>query len=324
MPSLVTVVDMDGLRHALNAFLDAHDVMRLRQTARSFHQLHVLHLRVAKVLIRGKLLVGTLELIYGGLRTLELVGCDLQAGQMVDMCEAVRARGVLEKLVIRDTPLCGCACSVAAALANIPSLAELTVAGLGLEVYSVINVVSTMRAMTKLNMSNNTACAAGGKALADALNGNQVMTELDLADNSLGRVKKNGDADMSGVIAICNAIPTMGALVNFDISSNELRAEGCKALADALKDNKIMKELNISSNYLASYSSYVNDMSGVIAICDAIPTMGALTSLTISGDHSSQSKPVTIETTMTEADFTGKTLQASGAIMLAAFIPKCR
>ena len=36
------------------------------------------------------------------------------------------------------------------------------------------------------------------------------------------------------------------------------------------------------------------------------------------------SNPVTIETSMTEADFSGKYLMASGAIMLAAFLPKCQ
>ena len=34
--------------------------------------------------------------------------------------------------------------------------------------------------------------------------------------------------------------------------------------------------------------------------------------------------PVTIEASMTEADFSGKHLGTSGAIMLAAFLPNCR
>ena len=63
---------------------------------------------------------------------------------------------------------------------------------------------------------------------------------------------------------------------------------------------------------------------------DGVPTIRALTELTISGDASNyaddslNSKPVAIESSMTEADFSGKVLQASGAIMLAAFLPKCR
>ena len=62
---------------------------------------------------------------------------------------------------------------------------------------------------------------------------------------------------------------------------------------------------------------------GAIALADAIPTMGAMTKLTISGDES-YSMPVTMEASMTEADFSGKYLMASGAIMLAAFLPKCQ
>jgi hypothetical protein len=49
--------------------------------------------------------------------------------------------------------------------------------------------------------------------------------------------------------------------------------------------------------------------------------MGALANFTFSGDDNSKS--VTMETTMTVADFSGKGLGVSGAIMLSAFLPKC-
>jgi hypothetical protein len=35
------------------------------------------------------------------------------------------------------------------------------------------------------------------------------------------------------------------------------------------------------------------------------------------------SKSVTMETSMVEADFSGKNLRGSGTIMLSAFLPKC-
>ena len=44
--------------------------------------------------------------------------------------------------------------------------------------------------------------------------------------------------------------------------------------------------------------------------------------LTISGDYL-DSKPVTIETSMIEANFSNKALGDSGAMMLGAFLPKC-
>jgi hypothetical protein len=60
---------------------------------------------------------------------------------------------------------------------------------------------------------------------------------------------------------------------------------------------------------------------GAIAIANAIPDMRAILKFTFSGD--SDSKSVTMETTMTVADFSEKNLGVSGAIMLSAFLPKC-
>jgi hypothetical protein len=62
--------------------------------------------------------------------------------------------------------------------------------------------------------------------------------------------------------------------------------------------------------------------TGFTALANAIPDMGAISTFTFSGD-SNDSKPVTMETSMVEADFGGKYLGASGAIMAAAFLPKC-
>ena len=62
-----------------------------------------------------------------------------------------------------------------------------------------------------------------------------------------------------------------------------------------------------------------SEISGVVAIADAIPTMGALETLTF-GSY----QAVTMNASMTEADFSGKYLRASGAIIVAAFLPKCQ
>jgi hypothetical protein len=65
---------------------------------------------------------------------------------------------------------------------------------------------------------------------------------------------------------------------------------------------------------------------GVIALTNAIPDMD-ISKFTFSGSWwggtSKFSKPVTMETTMTVADFSEKGLGVSGAIMLSAFLPKC-
>jgi hypothetical protein len=68
--------------------------------------------------------------------------------------------------------------------------------------------------------------AVGGKALAAGLKGNQVITELNISGNYLG-LKSFGysTADASGIIAIADAIPDMGALIKLDVSSNLIGAE---------------------------------------------------------------------------------------------------
>ena len=116
-------------------------------------------------------------------------------------------------------------------------------------VVAIADSIRTMVALVKFDISNNKLNAAGGKALAEALHGNQVMTELNLSSNELG---SKGDffntADLSGVSAISNAIPTMGALTHLDISRQTYKdrygdtvggigAEGAKAIAEALKSN---------------------------------------------------------------------------------------
>jgi hypothetical protein len=73
--------------------------------------------------------------------------------------------------------------------------------------------------------------------------------------------------------------------------------------------------LNIASNNL-------NQNGGIDAVISMLDKR-ALSTFTFSGDYSS-SQPVTMETTMTEADFSGKALGASGGMMVAAFLPKCQ
>jgi Ran GTPase-activating protein (RanGAP) involved in mRNA processing and transport len=76
-------------------------------------------------------------------------------------------------------------------------------------------------ALSVLSLKSNNLRAGGGKALADGLKGNQVITELNISDNNLG----NSGYDMSGITALAGVIPDMGALIKLDISSNDIPSE---------------------------------------------------------------------------------------------------
>jgi hypothetical protein len=88
-----------------------------------------------------------------------------------------------------------------------------------------------------------------------------------------------------GAIHIANAIKDMRAMTKFDISANDIRAEGGKALAEGLKGNQVIKELNFSGNNLGCNSNLDTDTSGIIAIADVIPGMGAMTSLNLASNR---------------------------------------
>ena len=72
------------------------------------------------------------------------------------------------------------------------------------------------------------------------------MTSLNVANNAATNpMDRSGRTDdVSGVVALANAIPDMGAFTSLDISNQVdedgeggLGAEGAKCLAEALKDH---------------------------------------------------------------------------------------
>jgi hypothetical protein len=103
-----------------------------------------------------------------------------------------------------------------------------------------------------------------------------------------------------------------------------LTPEAGRVLSGMLAANTVLKELDVSSNTWKERGMLKGDGAGFAKeLAVGIRDNGALSTFTFSGDYSS-SKPVTMETTMTEADFSGKVLGASGGMMVAAFLPKCQ
>jgi hypothetical protein len=160
---------------------------------------------------------------------------------------------------------------------------------------------------TELNMSGKKMGAGGAIMLAAEIIDNRALSVLNLSSNNLGEIvlaagwRSKGDDERApwvgpegqeqdekpgkpeGIIAIANAIPDMGALTKFDISKNCLYAAGGKAVAEALKDNQVITELNIASNRLGCKTR--SDMSGVVALADVIPDMGALSVLNLAENN---------------------------------------
>ena len=109
-------------------------------------------------------------------------------------------------------------------------------------------------------------------------------------------------------------------MTSLDISNNDI-CRGAddtmliEALAEALRTNTTITRLNIANNGITI------NQAGALAL--AIQGNAVLSVLTFSG-HYIKSKPVTMKTGMTDADFSGKELLSSGAAILAGFLPRCQ
>jgi Ran GTPase-activating protein (RanGAP) involved in mRNA processing and transport len=153
-------------------------------------------------------------------------------------------------------------------------------------VAAIANVIGDMGALTSLNMAKNDMKGAeAGKALGGALATNTVLKELDLSGQpSTSQRPVYPNMDVAFVKAFAPGLSDNGALTKFDISWNDIRAEGGKALAVGLKGNHVMTELNVAENWLGIKVDGSDDTSGIIAIADAIPDMGALLSLNLASN----------------------------------------
>jgi hypothetical protein len=124
--------------------------------------------------------------------------------------------------------------------------------------------------------------AEGGKALAFGLKGNQGITELDISSNRLGW-KGYKDPDMSGLIALANAFPDMGAMTSLHVGMNSIPEKEMKEIIviamskDSMKllcevpiKDKALTELDVSGKSLGT--------EGALVVAECLRDNGAISS----------------------------------------------
>jgi hypothetical protein len=158
-----------------------------------------------------------------------------------------------------------------------------------------------------LSLKSNNLRSDGGKALAEGLKGNQVITELNIADNNL----TNTGNDMSGVIALADVIPDMGGLSVLNLASNNLGALVLPAGWTHIRAN-VYRHIDGREQ-----SDNPRKPEGIIAIANAIPDMRALSTVIVNTFR----LPIQDIRSKAELDFSGKGLKVEDAIIIAALIP---
>jgi hypothetical protein len=138
----------------------------------------------------------------------------------------------------------------------------------------------------------------------------KTITELDVSGKRLG---------IEGALVLSEFLRNNTSLSKFDISNNYIGTEGGKALAEGLEGNQHLTDLDISWNGLHINANGSSDrtMSASIAIADAVEGMHALRKFCFN-------ESARMEVSMIECDFSSKCLSGGGAVLLAAFLPKCK
>jgi hypothetical protein len=131
--------------------------------------------------------------------------------------------------------------------------------------------------LTKLGISYNNIRAEGGKVLAEAIRGNQVITELNIANNNLG-MDADSNVEMSGVASLAAVIPGMGSMTALNLAGNQIGGYD--------SSNGFIATEGMASLCCKCHTSLFSSLllSGPAAIADAIRNMGALTSLNLSSN----------------------------------------
>jgi hypothetical protein len=161
-------------------------------------------------------------------------------------------------------------------------------------------------ALTSLNLSSNKLGADAfigstelTKVLAEALKANQVMTELNLSDNAATwDGKKHGE--MSGIVALAEVIPDMGALTHLDVSDNNLGKLVSPDGWEAHTNGTHFKQHGGDWTTAVPAGLQLQPL-GIITIANAIPDMGAMMSLNLASNK----------------------LGVEGAKIIAACLPEC-
>ena len=121
--------------------------------------------------------------------------------------------------------------------------------------------------------------AEAGKVLSLILKQNTSITDLQLSNTTMND-RELYETDRDGFVKeLCDG---MGMLQKLNLSKNYLDVYCATLLADALHQNHIMTELDLSQNHLAECCQGFPYTSGVSRLANAIATMSALTRLDMS------------------------------------------
>jgi Leucine-rich repeat (LRR) protein len=136
---------------------------------------------------------------------------------------------------------------------------------------SVAAMVAVAGGLTALDLSNNDLADEGVSAVCEAIQSNKEtkLASLNVSDNGIRPV---GAKSLAAMVAVT------GGLTKLSLAKNQLGEEGTKAICEALKQNKTLKELDLSGYSISN----IGGEAGAKHVADMLGVNGALTSINLS------------------------------------------
>jgi hypothetical protein len=109
--------------------------------------------------------------------------------------------------------------------------------------FSSSAIPETKKTTTELDLAGQSLGAEGALVLSTCLE-NGVLSKLDLSDNN-----NSTSQSLSFIKLVAGALNTNTTITELNLSGNKLTAVALQHFSEAIKDNRALKKLDISSNY---------------------------------------------------------------------------
>jgi hypothetical protein len=231
-----------------------------------------------------------------------------------------------------DNPVASMVCQLVEGLPLLTclNLANTKINSISSDMDAIASALASNRSVTELNLNFNPLWRLQGFArLADALQINSTLQTLHLKGCLREAGHSGGNRDFDAALQSLAALLVHSKLTTLDVSENGLCAKGAALVSKAMQRNRRLTALDISRCDIhiqrpkSRGAPGKPTQSGVQAIVAMLQQNSTLKRLTWSGS-SAHSAAVSMAADMTTASVAGSTLTASGTMILAAFLPRCR
>jgi Ran GTPase-activating protein (RanGAP) involved in mRNA processing and transport len=200
---------------------------------------------------------------------------------------------------------------------------------------AIAKMLEVNTAIQKVNISLNPFGLEGAESFASMMESNNTITSVIFGDRTAVELATGmTEANLGGchlgtpeAVLLASFMPKCSKCEILRLNGNNLlSARSGMALQECLAKNKVITALDLSKNKCQDVTKPGSDPTDFAAQLGPVfegRSGSAVTNLTISGCFN-VSEPLTMDTSMTTADFSGKCVDTGAAMLMASFMNRCQ